>query len=76
MRKFLLKQKEHYDTIFQNINEEKDDNSIKTDDENLIKNITKFLNININKRSDHKINFSNDSTLAFKLLEHSFFIGV
>ena len=70
------KQKEHYDTIFQNIiNEEKDDNSIKTDDEkSLIKNITKFLNININKRSDHKINFSNDSSLAFKLLEHSFFL--
>lgn len=69
------KQKEHYDTIFQNIiNEEKDDNSIKTDDEkSFIKNITKFLNININKRSDHKINFSNDSSLVFKLLEHSFF---
>ena len=69
------KQKEHYDTIFQNIiNKEKDDNSIKTDDEkSLIKNITKFLNININKRRDHEINFSNDSSLALKLLEHSFF---
>ena len=69
------KQKEHYDAIFQNIiNKEKDDNSIKTDDEkSLIKNITKFLNININKRSDNKINFSNDSSLALKLLEHSFF---
>ena len=78
MRKILTLNKEHYDTIFQNIiNKEKDDNSIKTDDEkSLIKNITKFLNININKRRDHEINFSNDSSLALKLLEHSFFIGV
>ena len=43
--KFLPKQKEHYDTIFQNIiNEEKDDNSIKTDDEkSLIKTSQSFL---------------------------------
>ena len=39
----------------------------------MIKNITKFLNININKRSEHNINFSNDFSLAVKLLEHSFF---
>ena len=69
------KQKELYDIIFQNIiKKEEDGNSLKTDDEkSLIKNITKFLNININKRSDHNINFSNDFSLAFKLLEHSFF---
>ncbi len=69
------KQKELYDIIFQSIiKKEKDDNSFKTDDEkSLMKNITKFLNININKRSDHNINFSNDFSLAFKLLEHSFF---
>jgi len=69
------KQKELYDIIFQSIiKKEKDDNSFKTDDEkSLMKNITKFLNININKRSDHNINFSNDFSLAFKLLEYSFF---
>ena len=69
------KQKELYDIIFKNIiKKEEDGNSLKTDDEkSLIKNITKFLNININKRSDHKVNFSNDSSLALKLLEHSFF---
>jgi len=69
------KQKELYDIIFQSIiKKEKDDNSFKTDDEkSLMKNITKFLNININKRSDHNINFSNDFSLAFKLLEQSFF---
>ena len=69
------KQKELYDIIFQNIvKKEKDGNSLKTDDEkSLMKNITRFLNININKRSDHNINFSNDFSLAFKLLEHSFF---
>ena len=69
------KQKELYDIIFQNIiKKEEDGNSFKTDDEkSLIKNITKFLNININKRSDHNINFSNDFSLAVKLLEHSFF---
>ena len=69
------KQKELYDIIFQSIiKKEKDGNSFKTDDEkSLMKNITKFLNININKRSDHNINFSNDFSLAFKLLEHSFF---
>ena len=69
------KQKELYDIIFQSIIEkEKDGNSFKTDDEkSLMKNITKFLNININKRSDHNINLSNDNSLAFKLLENSFF---
>jgi len=69
------KQKELYDIIFQSIiKKEKHGNSFKTDDEkSLMKNITKFLNININKRSDHNINFSNDFSLAFKLLEHSFF---
>ena len=69
------KQKELYDIIFQSIiKKEKDGNSFKTDDEkSLMKNITKFLNININKRSDHNINLSNDFSLAFKLLEHSFF---
>jgi len=69
------KQKELYDIIFQSIiKKEKDDNSFKTDDEkSLMKNITKFLNININKRSDHNINFSNDFSLAFKLLDYSFF---
>jgi hypothetical protein len=70
-----FKQKELYDIIFQKIvKKEEDGNSSKTDNEkSLIKNITKFLNININKRSDHNINFSNDFSLAFKLLEHSFF---
>lgn len=69
------KQKELYDIIFQSIiKKEKDGNSFKTDDEkSLMKNITKFLNININKRSDHNINLSNDFSLAFKLLENSFF---
>ena len=69
------KQKELYDIIFQNIiKKEEDGNSLKTDDEkSLIKNITKFLNIDINKRSDHDINLSNDFSLAFKLLENSFF---
>mgnify|MGYP000542216286 CR=1 FL=1 len=69
------KQKELYDIIFQNIIEkEEDGHSLKKDDEkSLIKNITKFLNININKRSEHNINFSNDFSLAVKLLEHSFF---
>ena len=69
------KQKELYDIIFQNIiKKEEDGNSLKTDDEkSLIKNITKFLNIDINKRSDHNISLSNDFSLAFKLLEHSFF---
>ena len=68
------KQKELYDIIFQNIEKKEDGNSLKTDDEkSLIKNITKFLNININKQSDHNINFSNDLSLAFKLLEYSFF---
>ena len=69
------KQKELYDIIFQNIvKKEEDGNSLKTEDEkSLMKNITRFLNININKRSDHNINFSHDFSLAFKLLEHSFF---
>lgn len=69
------KQKELYDIIFRNIiKKEEDGNPLKTDDEkSLIKNITKFLNININKRSDHNINLSNDFSLAFKLLENSFF---
>ena len=69
------KQKELYDIIFQSIiKKEKHGNSVKTDDEeSLMKNITKFLNININKRSDHNINLSNDFSLAFKLLEKSFF---
>ena len=69
------KQKELYNIIFKNIVKKEDDgNPLKKDDEkSLIKNITKFLNININKRNDSNINLSNDFSLAFKLLEHSFF---